>query len=111
MGFSTKIHINVDALGNPLRFILTAGQSHDSPQAAALMAGYDFDRLLADKSYDSDKVLQLIANKAAEAVIPPRANVPSSANTINIGTKNATLSSASSTKSSIIGASFLVLRS
>jgi len=25
-GFSTKIHVNVDALGNPLRYLLTAGQ-------------------------------------------------------------------------------------
>jgi transposase len=25
-GFSTKIHVNVDALGNPLRFTLTGGQ-------------------------------------------------------------------------------------
>jgi hypothetical protein len=36
-GFSTKIHIAVDELGNPLRLILTAGQRHDSPQAAALI--------------------------------------------------------------------------
>jgi transposase len=64
----------VDALGNPLRFILTGGQSHDSTQAEALIDGYLFKRLLADKSYDSDDILQLIADKEAEAVIPPRAN-------------------------------------
>jgi hypothetical protein len=28
-GLSTKINISVDALGNPVRFILTAGQVHD----------------------------------------------------------------------------------
>lgn len=28
-GFSTKIHALVDALGNPLKFILTAGQRND----------------------------------------------------------------------------------
>lgn len=66
--------MNVDALGNPLRFILTGGQSHDSTQAEALIDGYSFERLLADKSYDSDDILQLIAAKEAEAVIPPRAN-------------------------------------
>lgn len=66
--------MNVDALGNPLRFILTGGQSHDSTQAEALIDGYLFERLLADKSYDSDDILQLIADKEAEAVIPPRAN-------------------------------------
>ncbi len=28
-GFSTTIHALVDALGNPLKFILTAGQRND----------------------------------------------------------------------------------
>jgi transposase len=73
-GFSTKIHVGVDALGNPLRFILTPGQRHDSTQAEALMNGYDYERVLADKSYDADEILQLIAEQGAEAVIPPRAN-------------------------------------
>jgi transposase len=39
-GFSTKIHISVDALGNPLRFRLTAGQRHDITQAEPLIAEY-----------------------------------------------------------------------
>jgi transposase len=73
-GFSTKIHIIVDGLGYPLRFILTGGQRHDSTQAKNLIDGYDFERLIADKAYDSDEILQLIADKEAEAVIPPTAN-------------------------------------
>lgn len=36
-GFSTKVHASVDALGNPLRFILTAGQEADITQAEALI--------------------------------------------------------------------------
>ena len=64
----------MDALGNPVRFILTGGQRHDSTQAEELIDGYSFERLLADKSYDSDDLLQLIDDKGAEAVIPPRAN-------------------------------------
>ena len=35
--------------------------------------GYLFERLLADKSYDSDDILQLITAKEAEALIPPQA--------------------------------------
>jgi hypothetical protein len=31
-GLSTKIHVLVDALGNPLRFDLTGGEAHDSVQ-------------------------------------------------------------------------------
>ncbi|GIK57041.1 MAG: hypothetical protein BroJett015_27040 [Chloroflexota bacterium] len=51
-GFSTKIHVNVDSLGNPLYFLLTGGERHDCTQAEALIADLDFERLLADKSYD-----------------------------------------------------------
>jgi transposase len=73
-GFTTKIHVNVDALGNPLRFILTAGQRHDITQADALIEDYDFERVIADRSYDADDFLLLIAQLEAEAVIPPAKN-------------------------------------
>jgi transposase len=73
-GFSTKIHASVDALGNPLRFLLTAGQRHDITQARNLVVGFDFERLIADRSYDASDFLQVIAEKEAEAVIPPRKN-------------------------------------
>ena len=36
-GLSTKIHALVDALGNPLRFLLTPGQAHDLIGADALL--------------------------------------------------------------------------
>ena len=36
-GFTSKIHASVDALGNPLRFIVTAGQRNDITQANALL--------------------------------------------------------------------------
>lgn len=52
--FSVKIHITVDVLGNPPRLTLTAGQRHDSPQAARLIENFEPRVLIADKSYDSD---------------------------------------------------------
>ena len=73
-GFSTKIHLLVDALGNPLRFLLTAGQRHESTQAAALLEGFDFDFVIADKAYDADHFRKTISGCDAEAVIPPRSN-------------------------------------
>ncbi len=73
-GFSTKIHVNVDALGNSLRFLLTAGQQHNMTQADALSAGYEFERQIADTSYDANDFRQVLASKGAEAVIPPRKN-------------------------------------
>ena len=66
--------MNVDALGNPLRFRLTAGQRHDITQAEALIADYDFERVIADRAYDADDFIQVIIDKEAEVVIPPRKN-------------------------------------
>ena len=60
----------MDALGNPVRFILTAGQVHDILQAEDLISGLPFDKLLADKGYDSDRFRACIAEAGAEAVIP-----------------------------------------
>ena len=56
-GFSTKIHVSVDSLGNPLRFILTGGQQHDITQAEELIAGYAGEHVLADKGYDAQEFL------------------------------------------------------
>ena len=36
-GFTTKIHAMVDALGNPLKFILTGGERHEIIAAEALI--------------------------------------------------------------------------
>jgi transposase len=74
-GLSTKIHALVDALGNPLTFRLTAGQTHDLVGADALLPQMAADRLIADKAYDADaRVLQPLAGAGKTAVIPPRAN-------------------------------------
>jgi len=54
-GLSTKIHVLVDALGNPLKTVLTAGQVHDLAGADALLPGTEAKALLADKAYDADK--------------------------------------------------------
>ena len=73
-GFSTKIHIAVDALGNPLRLLLTAGQSHDSLQAARLIEDYETLVLIADKGYDSNPLIESVTAKGILAVIPPKKN-------------------------------------
>ncbi len=73
-GFTTKLHLVVDALGNAIRYILTGGQRHDISQAEALLQGLAFLRAIADKGYDSDDFLEFIAQLEAEAVIPPRSN-------------------------------------
>ena len=72
-GLSTKIHALVDALGNPLAFLLTAGQAHDRAGADALLPHMAADRLIAAKAFDADaRVLQPLARAGKSAVIPPR---------------------------------------
>jgi len=73
-GFSTKIHIAVDALGNPLRLILTAGQESDVAQGAPLIKEFAAQAVIADKGYDADELVKTIIEQQAQAVIPPRSN-------------------------------------
>ncbi|MBL8640683.1 MAG: IS5 family transposase [Alphaproteobacteria bacterium] len=63
-----------DTLGNPLHFIVTAGQRHDAPQAIPLIEWVAFENLLADKGYDSDDIRDYVAGQNAESHIPPRDN-------------------------------------
>ena len=45
-GFSTKIHVSVDGLGNPLRFILTLGMTPVIPPRSNRREPADYDRHL-----------------------------------------------------------------
>jgi transposase len=73
-GFTTKIHIAVDALGNPVEFVRTPGQRADVSQADELLAGHDAEAIIADKGYDSDPLVRRIEANGAQAVIPPKRN-------------------------------------
>lgn len=64
----------MDALGNPLRLILTAGQRHDSPQAGALIDGFEPQVLIADKGYHSAPLVESVTARGILAVIPPKKN-------------------------------------
>lgn len=70
-GFSTKVHVTVDGLGNPLRFRLTAGQAHDITQAEALIDGLEFERIIADRGYAAQAFVDFVTEGGAEVVIPP----------------------------------------
>jgi transposase len=63
----------VDALGNPLAFLLTPGQAHDLVGADALLPHMAADLLIADKAFDADeRVIEPLATAGKSAVIPPR---------------------------------------
>jgi transposase len=73
-GFSTKIHVTVDGLGNPLRLHLTPGQRHDIIKASDMIVDLDFEHVIADRSYAAQPFLDEIIAMGAVPVIPPRRN-------------------------------------
>ena len=64
----------VDALGNLVRFVLLPGQRHDCLGVDALIEELDFEALIADKAFDLNRLREELAEREAEAVIPPRRN-------------------------------------
>jgi putative transposase len=71
---STKLHIAVDALGNVLRLLYTAGHVHESTKAEALIAGLPAENLIGDKAFDSDRFRAHLADRNTTAVIPSNAS-------------------------------------
>ena len=62
-GRSTKIHVAVDALGNPIRVFLTSGEVHDSKVARILLDLIEIagSTVLADKAYGAYELREYIA--------------------------------------------------
>ena len=73
-GFTTKIHALTDALGNPLKFVLTAGQRNDITQAELLSEGIFNTPHLADKGYDSKAFAAGLVVRGCTPIIPSRVN-------------------------------------
>lgn len=65
-----------DAVGRPLRFVLTAGQVNDCTQANHLLEDIEIEtkHIIAHRGYDSDRVLEKIDELGASAVVPPKSN-------------------------------------
>ena len=65
----------MDALGNPLKFILTSGAAGDNPQALPLLDGQQTQEVLADRGDDADATIAYIEGQlGAAATIPPKRN-------------------------------------
>ncbi|NEN82437.1 IS5 family transposase [Paenibacillus elgii] len=73
-GLTTKIHAIVDALGNPLRFELTGGQSHDCVTGYEMLMSMELagTNVLADRGYDTNAILNLLQDQHANPVIPSK---------------------------------------
>ena len=89
-GPTTKIHMIVDAHGNPLDFTITAGNVHDSKETCNLIqileekylskdSKYDVEEcgqryFLGDKGYISSIIERILADKGWISLIPSRNN-------------------------------------
>lgn len=58
----------------PVRVIITAGTVADCSMTDELIEGFDADYLLADRGYDTDRVIEQAVIAGMEAVIPPKKN-------------------------------------
>ena len=59
-GRTTKLHARVDSEGRPLQIELSAGNVHDCSVAEDLLGEITADAIIADKAYDSDKIVAQI---------------------------------------------------
>ena len=76
-GFNTKLHTIVDGLGNPVEFMLSAGNDHDSVHAVELLKKEEISgsNVLADRAYGARTIQAYILEQGARYVIPPQSNV------------------------------------
>jgi transposase len=61
-----------DALGRPLRLLLTGGQKADCQSAATLLAGQSAKAMIADRGYDTNEIRAFLRTKRMKAVIPAK---------------------------------------
>ena len=73
-GLNSKIHLAVDANGIPVRVFVTAGTVHDCREAIPLIDGIFAEWLLADRGYDSNKIIEKAVSQNMNVVIPPKKN-------------------------------------
>jgi len=75
---TTKILALTDALGNLVRFNLLPGHRFDTVGVQPLLEGVDFGGLIADKAFDSDRIIADLNERGAKIVISqhPRRSSP-----------------------------------
>ena len=76
-GLNTKLHVIVDGLGNPVEFLLSPGNDHDSIHAIELLKQTEIrgSNVLADRAYGTEAIRTYIEQSGASYTIPPRKNI------------------------------------
>ena len=64
----------MNGLGLPVQLALTPGQAADVTQAETLIDGAPVEVVIADKGYDSRRLVRAIRARGAAAVIPARSS-------------------------------------
>ena len=75
-GPGTKLHVAVDALGNPLRVALTPGQRHEATRARTLVEGFAAGWVIADTAYGGDPFRGELAERGIGTIIPSNKSHP-----------------------------------
>jgi transposase len=70
--FDQRRQVGGQLVRNPLRFVLSAGQCHDSKPVPELLDGLQAQALLAAKAYASDKTVQAAQSQGLEVIIASR---------------------------------------
>jgi len=73
-GLTSKIHLLTDALGYPVRFVVTGGERNDITQAPALLPAGTAASVLCDRGYDADWWRERLVAAGHQPVIPGRRN-------------------------------------
>ena len=68
------MHIAVEARGLPVRVLVTSGTEADCSHALALIKGFAAQYLLADRGYDTNKIIKEATRAGIQIVIPPKKN-------------------------------------
>ncbi len=73
-GRNTKIHTLVDGLGNPVAFMLSPGNEHDSAYAIPLLQQIDIKgcNILGDKAYGTQAIRGYMSSQGTTYTIPPQ---------------------------------------
>ena len=73
-GASTKIHAAVDAYGYPVYIMISEGQRNDINFAIPVLEHINIENssVLADRGYDSNKLIDYIYDRGGEPTIPSR---------------------------------------
>lgn len=73
-GLTSKIHLLTDALGNPVRFVITGGERNDVTQTPALIPPGRGAQVLCDRGYDADWWRERLLAAGHHPVVPGRRN-------------------------------------